>query len=279
MACMKHVGVNVAADPLMTVAYTGVHAGLVLMAADDPGLFSSQNEQDSRHFARLGKIPCIEPSDSGEALQYVKAAFELSEKFDTPVILRTTTRISHCKSIVAEGTPEAPAGRGLARDFGKYVMLPSNAQKRHVFVEDRLVRLREWAETSPLNSVIEGDKTIGFITSGISYQYVREAFPDAAVLKLGTTFPLPEKLIRKFASSVTKLAVVEELDPFLEEQIKAMGLTLFQTYDGRDVPCELEKTQTWPCASIDMTGLSWASVVRLFIRIVGRGTSPVLWSK
>ncbi len=226
MACMKHVGVNVAADPLMTVAYTGVHAGLVLMAADDPGLFSSQNEQDSRHFARLGKIPCIEPSDSGEALQYVKAAFELSEKFDTPVILRTTTRISHCKSIVAEGTPEAPAGRGLARDFGKYVMLPSNAQKRHVFVEDRLVRLREWAETSPLNSVIEGDKTIGFITSGISYQYVREAFPDAAVLKLGTTFPLPEKLIRKFASSVTKLAVVEELDPFLEEQIKAMGLTV-----------------------------------------------------
>ncbi len=226
MACMKHVGVNVAADPLMTVAYTGINAGLVLMAADDPGMFSSQNEQDSRHFARMGKIPCIEPSDSGEALQYVKAAFELSEKLDTPVILRTTTRISHCKSVTEEGSPEAPAGRGLATDFGKYVMLPSNAQKRHVFVEDRLVRLREWAETSSLNSVVEGDKTIGFITSGISYQYVREAFPNAAVLKLGVTFPLPEKLIKKFASSVTKLAVVEELDAFLEEQIKAMGLTV-----------------------------------------------------
>ncbi len=235
LACMKHVGVNVAADPLMTAAYTGINAGLVLMAADDPGMFSSQNEQDSRHFARQGKIPCLEPSDSGEALQYIKAAFTLSESFDTPVILRTTTRISHCKSIVEQGTPEVPAGRGLQKDFGKYVMLPSNAKKRHVLVEDRLIRLKEWVETSPLNQVIDGDKQIGFITSGISFQYVREAFPTAAVLRLGTTFPLPEKLIKKFAASVTKLAVVEELDPFLEEQIKAMGVTVHLGKDALPV--------------------------------------------
>lgn len=224
LACMKHVGVNVAADPLMTAAYTGVNAGLVLMAADDPGMFSSQNEQDTRHFARLGKIPCIEPSDSAEALQFVKAAFEMSEAFDTPVMLRTTTRISHCKSVVETGKTESPVGRGLVKDFAKYVMLPNNAKKRHVFVEDRLLLLKEWAETSPLNRIIDGDKELGFITSGISFQYVREAFPEATVLKLGTTFPLPEKRIRKFASSVTRLAVVEELDPFLEDQIKALGI-------------------------------------------------------
>jgi len=226
LACMKHVGVNVAADPLMTVAYTGINAGLVLMAADDPGMFSSQNEQDTRHFARLGKIPCIEPTDSAEAKDFIKAAFELSESFDTPVILRTTTRISHCKSVVEMGIAESPAGRGLAKDFGKFVMLPSNAKKRHVFVEDRLARLKEWAETSSLNRIIEGDNSLGFITSGISFQYVREAFPYATVLKLGLTFPLPEKLIKKFSSSVDKLVVVEELDPFLEEQIKAMGITV-----------------------------------------------------
>lgn len=226
MACMKHVGVNVAADPLMTVAYTGINAGLVLFAADDPGMFSSQNEQDTRHFARMGKIPCLEPSDSSEAKELVKTAFGLSESFDTPVILRTTTRVSHCKSVVELGTAEVPAGRGLVRDFGKYVMLPSNAKKRHVIVEDRLLRLREWAETATVNRIIEGDRSLGFITSGISYQYVREAFPTAAVLKLGMTFPLPEKLIKKFAASVDRLAVVEELDPFLEEQVKAMGVAV-----------------------------------------------------
>jgi indolepyruvate ferredoxin oxidoreductase alpha subunit len=228
LACMKHVGVNVAADPLMTVAYTGINAGLVLMAADDPGMFSSQNEQDTRHYARMGKIPCLEPSDSAEAKQFIRAAFELSEAFDTPVILRTTTRISHCKSVVEIGEPESPAGRGLSRDFAKYVMLPNNAKKRHILVEDRLVRLKQWTETSPLNRIIDGDTTTGFITSGISFQYVREAFPAATVLKLGTTFPLPEKLIRSFAASVTRLVVVEELDPFLEEQIKAMGITVHQ---------------------------------------------------
>ncbi len=232
LACMKHVGVNVAADPLMTIAYTGINAGLVVMAADDPGMFSSQNEQDTRHYARMGKIPCLEPSDSAEAKQFVHVAFELSETFDTPVILRTTTRISHCKSVVELGAQQSPAGRGLTRDFGKYVMLPSNAIKRHVVVEDRLLRLKEWAETSPLNRIIEGDGETGFITSGISFQYVREAFPQAAVLKLGATYPLPERLIRKFASSVRRLAVVEELDPFLEEQIRAFGITV---HSGKNV--------------------------------------------
>jgi indolepyruvate ferredoxin oxidoreductase alpha subunit len=236
MACMKHVGVNVASDPLMTVAYTGVNGGLVLMAADDPGMFSSQNEQDTRHYARMAKIPCLEPTDSGEARAYVRAAFDLSEKFDTPVILRTTTRISHCKSVVETEAPATVPDRELAKDVLKYVMLPANAKKRHLVVEERLVKLRAWAETSPLNEVIDGDPEIGFIVNGISYQYVREAFPNATVLKLGMTYPLPEKKIRSFASKVKKLAVVEELDGFVEEQIKAFGITV---HFGKNVfpPC------------------------------------------
>ncbi len=226
MACMKHVGVNVAADPLMTVAYTGVNAGLVLMAADDPGMFSSQNEQDTRHYARMAKIPCLEPTDSREAKAYVRMAFEMSETFDTPVILRTTTRISHCKSVVENAAAAPVKDRGLAADVPKYVMLPGNAKKRHLVVEERLARLRDYAETAEVNEVIGGTGEVGFIANGISYQYVREAFPEAPVLKLGMTFPLPEKKIRGFAASVGRLAVVEELDGFVEEQIKAMGLTV-----------------------------------------------------
>lgn len=226
MACMKHVGVNVAADPLMTVSYTGVNAGLVLMVADDPGMFSSQNEQDTRHYARLAKVPCIEPSDSGEARSFVRAAFELSEAFDTPVILRTTTRISHCKSVVETEAPVAVKDRDLAMDVPKYVMLPANAKRRHLVVEERLAKLREWSETTPLNEVIEGSADLGFITNGISYQYVREAAPDALVLKLGMTYPLPEQKILAFAARVKKLAVVEELDGFIEEQIRAMGISV-----------------------------------------------------
>jgi indolepyruvate ferredoxin oxidoreductase alpha subunit len=224
LACMKHVGANVAADPLMTAAYTGVNAGLVLMVADDPGMFSSQNEQDTRHYARMAKVPCIEPTDSGEARSFVRAAFELSESFDTPVILRTTTRISHCKSVVESSEPVAVKDRDLAMDVPKYVMLPANAKKRHLVVEERMAKLRDWAETSPLNEVIDGSADIGFIANGISYQYVREAAPDAMVLKLGMTYPLPEKKIRAFAAKVKRLAVVEELDGFIEEQIKAMGI-------------------------------------------------------
>src|SRR5512143_926354 len=210
LACMKHVGVNVAADPLMTIAYTGINAGLVLMAADDPGMFSSQNEQDTRHYARMGRIPCLEPSDSAEAKLFIKTAFELSEAFDTPVILRTTTRVSHCKSVVEITEPVAVKDRDLARDVPKYVMLPANAKKRHLIVEDRLDRLKEWAESASVNQVISGRGEVGFIANGVAFQYVREAFPDAPVLKLGATYPLPEKKIRDFASSVKKLAVVEE---------------------------------------------------------------------
>ncbi len=226
LACMKHVGVNVAADPLMTVSYTGVNAGLVLMAADDPGMFSSQNEQDTRHYARMAKVPCLEPSDSDEARSFVRAAFELSEAFDTPVILRTTTRISHCKSVVETAAPVTVADRDLEKNVPKYVMLPSNARKRHPAVEERTAKLREWVETTPLNVVLPGSDDIGFIANGISYQYVREAFPGAAVLKLGVTWPLPENRIRAFAAGVRKLAVVEELDGFIEEQVKALGITV-----------------------------------------------------
>ena len=226
MAVMKHVGVNVAADPLLTASYTGVNAGLVLMAADDPGMFSSQNEQDTRQYARMAKIPCLEPSDSQEALDFVKAAFELSEGFDTPVLLRTTTRISHSKSIVNTASPARPKGRGVHRDFAKYVMLPSTGRGRHELAEERLARLARFAETSPLNQVHEGGKSLGIIVSGISYQYAREAFPDASFLKLGITYPLPEALIREFSRKVKKLAVVEELDPFIEQQVRAMGIKI-----------------------------------------------------
>ncbi|GAB4431514.1 MAG: indolepyruvate ferredoxin oxidoreductase subunit alpha [bacterium] len=224
MACMKHVGVNVAADPLLTAAYTGVNGGLVLFVADDPGMFSSQNEQDSRHYARFAKIPCIEPSDSQEAKDFLKQAFEISEHFDTPVLFRTTTRVSHCKSVVNLEEPVKVAAKELSKDFAKYVMLPSNAQKRHIFVEERMQKLKEYVETSPLNIEIEGSNEIGFITNGISYQYVREAFPNAAVLKLGITWPLPEKKIKEFAKKVKVLAVVEELDPIIEDTIKSWGV-------------------------------------------------------
>jgi indolepyruvate ferredoxin oxidoreductase, alpha subunit len=226
LTCMKHVGVNVAADPLLTVAYTGVNAGLVLMCADDPGMFSSQNEQDSRHYARLAKIPCFEPADSQEAYDFTRLAFDISEKFDTPVMLRTTTRVSHCKSVVEGGEPITVEGRGLIQDFGKYVMLPGNAKKRHEAVERRTLKLKEWAETAGINKVISGGRKLGIITNGISFQYANEAFPEASFLKLGMTWPLPEKMIKEFAATVGKVAVVEELDPFIEDAVRAMGITV-----------------------------------------------------
>jgi len=226
MACMKHVGVNVAADPLVTCSYTGVNGGLILMAADDPGMFSSQNEQDTRHYARLAKIPCLEPADSQEAMDFVRLAFELSEDFDTPVILRTTTRVSHCKSVVNGSEPVHVEEKGLLKDSAKYVMLPSNARRSHAMVEERLARLKDWGETSGINQIYDGDGKIGIITSGISYQYAREAFPDASILKLGMTYPLPSEMIRGFAREVEKLAVVEELDPFIEEQVRALGVNV-----------------------------------------------------
>ncbi len=228
LAVMKHVGVNVAADSLMTLSYTGVGAGLVLVSADDPGAFSSQNEQDNRHYARFAKIPCLEPADSQEAKDYAALAFDLSEQFDTPVMLRTTTRIAHSKSAVdvqppRERAPAPPLPR-FRRQPDKYVMIPANARRRHPEVEARLERLAEYAETLGANRVEWRSKAVGVITGSVAYQYVREVLPDASLLKLGMSYPLPAKLIRAFASQVKHLLVVEELDPFWEEMLRAMGL-------------------------------------------------------
>ncbi len=225
LATMKHVGVNVAADPLFTLSYTGVKGGLVLVTADDPELHSSQNEQDNRNYAKFAKIPMLEPADSQECLDYTRLAFEISERFDTPVFLRTTTRISHSKSIVNTSVPlTGLPSPGFDRNAAKYVMLPGNARVRHKFVERRLADMADYAETLAVNSVELRDISVGVITSGISYQYVREALPDASVLKLGMVYPLPEKLIREFAGKVDRLYIVEELDPFIEEQVKCLGI-------------------------------------------------------
>lgn len=225
LATMKHVGVNVAADPLFTLSYTGVKGGFVLVTADDPELHSSQNEQDNRNYAKFAKMPMLEPADSQECLEFTKMAFDISERFDTPVFLRTTTRISHSKSVVNTGEPVngLPTPK-LERNAAKYVMLPSNARVRHAFVEKRLLELTEFAETLDINRVEMRDESIGVITSGISYQYVREALPHASVLKLGMVYPLPLRSIREFAGKVKTLYVIEELDPFIEEQVKAQGI-------------------------------------------------------
>ena len=223
---MKHVGLNVAADPFMAASITGVSGGLVVVCADDPGSHSSQSEQDNRHYARLAKVPVLEPSDSQEAYDMMSAAFDLSEQFDTPVVVRTTTRISHSKSVVdLHRSRPAPAGEvSFPRNVTKYVMLPVNARIRHPLVEERLVRLREYVETCPLNRVEEGERGLGVVTSGVAYQYAREVFPNASFLKLGVTHPLPAGMIREFAARVDRMVVIEELDPFLEEGIRAMGV-------------------------------------------------------
>ncbi len=224
LAAMKHVGVNVAADPLMTLSYTGVGGGLVLISADDPGMHSSQNEQDNRHYARFAKIPLLEPSDSEEARDYVKAALELSERFDTPVMLRSSTRISHSRSTLVKGKREEHRPAGFKKDPAKYVMLPGFARLRHPLVEQRLLDLQAEAEKSPLNRIEEGSPDLGVICSGVAYQYAREALPEATFLKLGFSHPLPKELVRRFASMVKEIIVVEELDPFFEEQLLAMHL-------------------------------------------------------
>jgi len=224
MATMKHVGVNVAADALMTLAYTGVNAGLILMVADDPGMHSSQNEQDSRNYARFAKIPMIEPSDSQEAYDLVRAGFELSERFDTPVMLRTTTRISHAKGVVEQKETLEPKIGEWVKNVPKYVMLPNFGKIRHVEIEERLLRLKEFAETTPLNRVEMRGTDLGILTSGVSYQHVKEASPDASILKLGLVHPLPERKIREFAGRVKSFMIVEELDAIFEEQIRSMGI-------------------------------------------------------
>jgi indolepyruvate ferredoxin oxidoreductase alpha subunit len=225
LATMKHVGVNVAADPLFTASYTGVCGGLVLISADDPEMHSSQNEQDNRNYAFAAKVPMLEPSDPSEAKEMVKLAYELSEDLDTPVMVRMTTRVSHVKGVVAKGERTTThAACGINKIPGKLVMLPAIARKRREVVEQRMAKTRELAETININRIEPGDGRKGFITAGVSYLYVKEAFPEAAVLKLGMCWPLPEKLIRDFAASVETLYIVEELDPFLETHIKAMGI-------------------------------------------------------
>lgn len=224
MACMKHVGLNVAADPLYSVSYMGVNGGLVIVVADDPGLYSSQNEQDTRMVARAAQIPVIEPSDSAEAKDFFKTAFELSEKFDRPFIFRTTTRLAHSQGLVELEERKEPEDRPYVKNIQKNVMMPGNAKIRHIEIEKLNLELAEAANTLPINRVEMNDTKIGVITSGIPYQYVKEALPDASVLKLGMVNPLPRKLIEEFASKVDTLYVVEELDPVIEEQVKSWGI-------------------------------------------------------
>ncbi|MBI2856708.1 MAG: indolepyruvate ferredoxin oxidoreductase subunit alpha [Chloroflexi bacterium] len=233
LASMKQVGLNVASDPFMAAATTGVNGGIVVVSCDDPGIHSSQNEQDNRHYARLAKVPMLEPGDSQEAYDFMALAFHISETFDTPVLLRSTTRLSHSKSTVRITGKRGPTGREIAfhRSPEKYVMLPSSARLRHPLIEERLVKLAEYAETFAANQVSWGDRKskiphagLGIIASGIAYQYAREVFTKASFLKLGMTYPLPQGLIRDFASKVARTIVIEELDPFLEESIKAMGI-------------------------------------------------------
>ena len=221
---MKHVGFNVAADPLFTASYTGVNGGLVVCVADDPGMHSSQNEQDSRHYAIASKLPMLEPSDSRECRDFVKAAYDISEKYDTPAVLRTCTRVAHSQCLVELHERDEHALKPYERNPQKYVAAPANAVKRHVEVEKRMEALREFAETTELNRVEMGDTDIGFVTSGTCYLYVKEAFPKASVLKLGLVNPLPVKLLSDFAAKVDRLIVVEELDGVIEAHMRAHGI-------------------------------------------------------
>ncbi len=224
LASMKHVGLNVAADPLYTAAYTGVGGGLVLIVADDPGMYSSQNEQDTRMIGRAANVPVLEPSDSQEAKDFVKLAYDISEKYDTPVIVRSTTRLSHSQGVVTLEERIVPEDKPYERNPAKYVMMPGNAKGRHLVVEDRMKKLSEDASSLSVNRAEYQELSVGFITSGIPYQYVKEAMPEASVLKLGMVHPLPRKLIEEFASKVDKLYIFEELEPVFEEQIKSWGI-------------------------------------------------------
>ena len=229
---MKHVGMNVAADPMFTISYTGVNAGMVICVADDPGMHSSQNEQDSRHYAKAAKIPMLEPADSMEALTFTKKAYEISEKFDTPVIIKMCTRIAHSQSVVEVSERVENMTKPYEKNIAKYVMMPGNAKRRHPVVEQRTRDLAKWAETCDLNRVEMGDTSLGIITSSTSYQYAKEIFGDnASILKLGMIYPLPDQLILDFAAKVEKLVIIEELDDIIEEHCKALGLTV----TGKDV--------------------------------------------
>lgn len=226
LACMKHVGLNVASDPVYTLAYTGVNGGMVIVVADDPGIASSQNEQDTRMIARSAHLPVLDPSDSNEAKKFTVFAYELSEKYDTPVILRTTTKLSHSQSVVELGERVVPSDKEYERNAPKFVMMPANAIARHKVVEQREIDMANDACSFAVNKVEYGDKKLGFITAGIAYQYVKEACPNASVLKLGLVNPLPKKLIEEFVSSVDTVCVFEELEPVIEEQIRSWGLSV-----------------------------------------------------
>lgn len=228
MAVMKHVGLNVAADSFFYASMTGIEGGLVIVNADDPAMHSSQNEQDNRRYAKFARVPCLEPSDSQEAKDMIGAAFEISEKFDTPVLFRITTRIAHSHTPIELG--ERPVDEREPQKYNidrvKYVMVPGNARKRHPIIEERTQKIAQFAEDFAYNTVEMGDTTLGIVTNGVAYTYAKEVFPQASILRLGMTYPIPEKLIRDFASKVDRLLVVEELDPFLEEEIRLMGVTV-----------------------------------------------------
>jgi indolepyruvate ferredoxin oxidoreductase, alpha subunit len=224
ITAMKHVGLNVAADPFMSVSYPGVNGGLVLVVADDPGQHSSQNEQDTRYFGIFAKVPVLEPSDSQECLDFVKKAFEISESFDTPVIIRLSTRVSHSQTLVTIGERDNIPLKKFDKNPAKYVVAPSFARKRRIFAEERLERLKAWSDASDLNSIEFNDTKIGVVTSGIAYQYAREVLPDASYLKLGISYPLPENKLREFAAHCEKIYVIEELEPIFEEKMRALGI-------------------------------------------------------
>ncbi|MDO9556917.1 MAG: indolepyruvate ferredoxin oxidoreductase subunit alpha [Coriobacteriia bacterium] len=238
LVTMKHVGLNVAADPLFTQAYAGVGGGLVYLVADDPGMHSSQNEQDTRNYAAAAKVPLFEPSDSTEALAFVKRAFEVSERYNIPVIVRTTTRVSHSKSLVECGDREQRLLPAYQKDAARFVMIPANARNRRVSLAQRLEELSSCVESCDENRIELRDTSLGVITSGIVYQYVRQALPEASVLKLGMVFPFPEKLILDFSSKVDRVAVIEELDPYLRLRVSALGVGVIET----GLPCIGEYT-------------------------------------
>ena len=223
---MKHVGLNVACDPLFTASYTGVNGGLVIAVADDPSVFSSQNEQDTRLTAVSAQVPVLEPSDSMEAKEFAKLAFELSERYDTPIILRLTTRVAHSQSLVELGERVVPAAKPYERNIAKYVMMPANARVKHTVVEERMQKMSQDANALPINRIEEGSKDLGIICSGGVYEYVKEALPEASVLKLGMVYPLPYYLIKKFAGSVKRCIVAEELAPHIETLVKAQGIAV-----------------------------------------------------
>lgn len=223
MAAMKHVGLNVAADSLFTLSYTGVNGGMVIVNADDPGAWSSQNEQDNRHYARAAKLPMLDPSSPEEARQFTRMAFDISEQFDRPVIVRITTRVAHSQGAVNLEEPKKAKLKPFERNPKKYVMIPAHARPRHLFVEEQAKKLKEYSETSGLNRIEWNSRSTGIITNGVAYQYVKEVCPDASILKIGMVWPLPDKLICEFCNNVDELYVVEELDPFIEDYTRALG--------------------------------------------------------